>query len=1180
MIVTNFRKDDNMKLTKKILSVILSVIMLLTLFSPAISGAVVTGDPEEIVGTLPFAAISDIHYYPPSYTGNNCDAWQEFSSTEAKEYEESDALVHAALDSIALKAEETGYKYLLIPGDLTKDSEYEGHVQLAATLEKFEKDTGIEVFVINGNHDINVIDSCTFENGSMEFAKATTPAEFREIYKNLGYDHAISEYTAPDGSHQGGLSYAADLDDNYRLIVVDSNKYTADVPAKQQTDGMVSENTMEWVKEMAEDAQKEGKTPIMMMHHSIAPHMKLEPSVTYAFCVDNYTWVAESFADAGIHFAFTGHQHTNDISSVTSDNGNVIYDCEVGALTGFPNFIRECTITTYGDGESEMTYSTYDVDFANEVTVNGKTYEKPFSEASFAINFGGKYTEDGYADAKAFFMGIIKNYLLPYVDDINAAGGINEFLKTMNLDLAQLLDGFLSPYIGDGIKLGDTSILSVDNIMWFINDLMGQIEELYINDPENLINLLESIVSKVIDFEVSSVPCTKFIDTYHFGDASKNGTLGDFILSAMVYWYTGNEDCSDDAFVLDVINEFENGDLAEKIVNTLIDIILNDLLYDSILSKLEIRLEKLIDPDFPTASLLGLNINYLVSTLLKGDISYLNLINTVFSLGILPYSSIDDIINSLMDEYITQSQLESIGHQFAYCISDFVTDTNPKHLGDNNVTYSSHKVEPEVSAENYRLPAMINVTLGADSTSANINWFTKESVAGSDIEIYKADEFTAFTGVPTDAEDVDFSFSVASEKVTVSYPGIDLGIIGFFYYDFELNRHTATITGLEADSTYYYRVGDAQRGWWSETGSITTQDNGDNFTFINVTDSQSQTLSQFERGWQNVMDKAFELYPETKLVLHTGDMVDNPKNVNQYQWLLNTASEQIMNTYLMPVTGNHENFEEYATLSKFTISDYPEQDTSTGVYYSFDYNNAHFMVLNSNDLNENEGLSDAQIEWLKADAAATDAQWKIVAIHKAVYSNGSHYDDDDVIAIREQLSVLMPQLDIDIVFQGHDHVYMRTYALDSNLVADTERVLLSHNGKNYVTDVQPTGTSYVICGTSGVKVYNQKDASLTDELFPRAEKIIDVDASMFSAIEIDGGVLYFDAYTVDGDNAVNVDSFAIQKDTSEGEYAGDCEDVSADEKNNANENSFFKKLIDFFKKLITFFINLHNMFEL
>ena len=1169
-----------MKLTTKILSVILAVIMLFTLFSPAISGAVITGDPDEVVATLPFAAISDIHYYPTSYTGNNCEAWQEFSATEANEYEESDALIRSALDSIALKAEEAGYKYLLIPGDLTKDSEYDAHIQLAAILEQFEKDTGIEVFVINGNHDINVNDACTFENGFMEQARCVTQADFREIYKNLGYDHAISEYTAPEGSHQGGLSYAADLDDNYRLIVVDSSKYDPDVPAKQQTGGMITEDTMEWVKEMAADAEKAGQTPILMTHHSIAPHMKLEPSVTYAFCIDDYTWVAESFADAGIHFAFTGHQHTNDISSVTSDNGNVIYDCEVGTLTGFPNYIRDVKITTYGDGESDMTYNTFDVDYAHPVTVNGKTYAQPFSEASFAINFGGKYSEDGYADAKAFFMGIIKNYLLPYVNDINAAGGINEFLKAMDIDLENILEGFLSEYIGDGIRIGNTSLLSVDNIMWFIEDLMGQIEELYINEPDKLVSLLESIVGKLIDLEVSSVPCTKFIDTYHFGDASKNGTLGDMIMSAMVYWYTGNEDCSDDAFILDVINEFENGNLAETLINTLIDIVLNDLLYDSILSKLEIRLEKLVDPDFPTGTLLSLNINYLTNTLLKGDISYLNLINTVFSLGVLPYSGLEDILNSVMDEYITPSQIESIGHQFAYCISDFVTDINPEHLGDNNVTYSSDKVEPEVSADNYRLPAMINVTLGADSTSANINWFTKESVKGSDIEIYEADDFTAFTGVPTNAEDVDFTFNVNSEKVTVSYQGIDLGIIGFFYYDFELNRHTATITGLEADTTYYYRVGDAEKGWWSETGSITTQDNSDNFTFINVTDSQSQTLAQFERGWQNVMEKAFELYPETKLVLHTGDMVDNPKNVNQYQWLMNTASKQIMNTYLMPVTGNHENFKEYATLSKFTISDYPEQDTATGVYYSFDYNNAHFMVLNTNDLNENDGLSDAQIEWLKADASASDAQWKIVALHKAVYSNGSHYDDDDVVAIREQLSVLMPQLDIDLVFQGHDHVYMRTYSLDSNLVTDTERVLLSHNGKQYITDVQPTGTSYVISGTSGVKVYNQKDASLTDELFPRAEQIIDVNASMFSAIEIDGGVLYFDAYTVDGDNATNVDSFAIQKDTSQGEYAGDCEDVSAEEKNNAGENNFFKKLIDFFKKIITFFINLHNMFEL
>lgn len=1167
-----------MKSIKKLFSVILATIMLFSLMAPAISGALVTGDPDEIVAELPFAAVSDIHYYPPSFTGNSCEAWQEFASMSSKEFEESEALTLAALDSIALKAETEGYKYLLIPGDLTKDSEYEAHIQLAAILENFEKETGIEVFVINGNHDINVNDACTFENGFEEPARCITQAEFRDVYKNLGYDHAFNEYTPPEGTSQGGLSYAADLDDNYRLIVLDSSKYDPDEPAKQQTDGMITEHTMEWVKEMAADAEKEGKTPILMTHHSIAAHMKLEPSVTYAFCIDDYMWVAESFADAGIHYAFTGHQHTNDIASVTSDNGNVIYDCEVGALTGFPNYIRECRIVTYGDGESDMTYNTFDVDYAHPVTVNGTTYAKPFSEASFAINFGGKFSDDGYADAEGFFMGIIKNYLLPYVDKINAAGGINEFLKTMDIDLEQLLRNLLAPYIGDGIKVGDVSIFSVENLMWFIDDLLLQVEELYINDPDKLVLLLEDIVGKIINFEVSSVPCTKFIDTYHFGDATRGGNLGEFILTAMVYWYTGNEDSSDDAFVLDVIDSFENGTLAEDLIYTLVDIILNDLLYDAILSKLDIRLSKLVDTDSTYSTVLGCSIDYFTQTILRDDTSYLSLVNTVFALGVLPYDSLEGILDSLIDEYITPSQLESIGHQFAYCIGDFVSDVNPRHLGDDNVTYSTEKIIPEVTADNYRLPAMINVTLGADSTSANINWFTKYSVAGEDIEIYSEDDFVSFTGAPTLQNVVDFSLEVNSEKVTVSYPGIDLGIFGLFYYDFELNRHTATITGLEKDTTYYYRVGDAEKGWWSKTGTITTQDASDGFTFINVTDSQSQTLAQYERGWKNVVEKAFELYPDASLVLHTGDMVDNPKNVNQYQWLLNTASDRLMNTYLMPVSGNHEEFADNAIVDKFTVSAYPEQDVTSGVYYSFDYNNVHFIVLNTNDLNEDEGLSDKQIEWLRADAAASDAQWKVAAIHKAVYSNGSHYDDDDVCAIREQLSVLMPELDIDLVFQGHDHVYMRTYALDSNLVTDIERVYLTHNGKQYTTDVNPTGTSYVITGTSGVKIYNQKDATLTDELFPRAEKIIDVDASMFSAIEIDGGVLYFDAYTVDGENVTNVDSFAIQKDTQQGEYAGDCEDISAEEKNSSQNDNFFTKLIEFLKKIANIIFNIYKLY--
>ena len=111
----------------------------------------------------------------------------------------------------------------------------------------------------------------------------------------------------------------------------------------------------------------------------------------------------------------------------------------------------------------------------------------------------------------------------------------------------------------------------------------------------------------------------------------------------------------------------------------------------------------------------------------------------------------------------------------------------------------------------------------------------------------------------------------------------------------------------------------------------------------------------------------------------------------------------------------------------------PQQDTESGVYYSFDYNNVHVSVLNTEALNDDNALTDEQIAWLKKDVKkSVDADWHFVMFHKALYSHGSHYKDKDVIAMREQLGTLMPQLGIDVVLTGHDHVYLRTASLAGN----------------------------------------------------------------------------------------------------------------------------------------------------
>ncbi|MCM1544304.1 MAG: metallophosphoesterase [Ruminococcus sp.] len=1167
-----------MRKAKKILAVVLALVMILCV-SQVSTFAELGG--ERVVDSLPFAQMSDLHYYPEKLMGNKGEAWQNFSRLESKMYTESEQIIRTGLDTLVARAKETGIKYVFLSGDLTKDSEYEAHIGLAKILKEYQDKYDVKFLVTNGNHDINTTKACTFENGKKEQTRAITAAEFAQVYAEFGFNDAIARYAYPEKGDkiQGALSYVAELDGDYRLIVIDSNKYSFDEPAKDQTSGMVTEELMQWVKAQIDDAKAAGTVPMVMLHHGLAAHMKTEPSITFAFPLDDYMPVAEQLAAWGINYVFTGHLHTNDASATINDDGQPLYDFEAPSLTGFPNNYREFVVETKVSGETQITSEAIDFDDVAKFTFDGVTYDNnSYKYKAFDICFGGGMSKDGKANVTSFLLGIVKNYVGSYLTQITEAGGVVPFLKTMNIDLEGILAGFLEPYIGDGFKIGSYNIFSVDNLMWFINDLCDQISTLYIDNPQNLYDLLEGVIDQLATIEVSEKPCTKFIEKFGFGDASKPGNLGDAVLSAMYYWYTGNEDISDDAFIQDTLDKLENGDTAHRIFYKLLDLLIGDIVEDALLSKLEIRVDKLL-ADKGLQKKMGEGINYLLSYVLKGDFRYMNLVNIIFALEVLPYSSIYDILDQLLlQKYLTDSQLESIGIFVAYVLADFSTDVNPKLHGDYDVTYSSAKCAVVADQENYRMPTMVSVTMGEDSkTQATVNWFSKFSLEDADIEIYKADKEPNFTGSAT--TDADFTIETESKMVERSYPGIDLGIFGLFQYAFDMQQHTVTLSNLEPGSTYYYRVGNAKYGWWSQTGTITTADGGNKVTFLHMTDPQSQNAKQYNRAWANVLDKAYSIYPDAKFIVNTGDLVDHGDNNKQWQYMFDCGAANLMNTYLMPVSGNHEGKGTNATANYFVLPNMPQQDTTTGVYYSYDYNNVHIAVLNTNNLSEDESLSTDQLEWLKADMAKSDAQWKFVALHKAIYSQGSHYSDSDVCALRDQLSVLMPQLGIDMVFQGHDHVYMRTGSLANNEKTDTSITYLKKDGNVYKTQVLPTGTSYVITGCSGVKSYIQNDVTKTDKYFPRAEKIYSVDAPMFAGIQIEDGVLYFDAYTVQGDEATAIDRFAIQKNVNQGEVVDDYNGAEEEVKNN-EFLSVLKTLSDYILKIFTVIINFIEIYIL
>lgn len=1106
---------NNRKNIRKVISVLLALAIVLVSVPFSVSAE---------SSSIRFGVISDIHYFANSLKGDYSEEYKEWLYNKHKEYDEADSLLSNALDGVLRNAADDGATYVLIPGDLTKDGAKESHKALAEKLAAFENETGIPVYVVPGNHDINNSKAITFENGYEEPAEKTSPEAFREIYADFGYNEADSVFVPDEGDKGGMLSYTKVLG-GYKLIAIDSCMYSEDNGAEDNehmTDGRIGDDLLEWIVDECEDAEERGLTIIGMQHHNLIPHMAIEEATFWPFVVQDWVQIADAYADSGMHYVFTGHLHVNDVSAHVSDNGETVYDILTPTLTGYPNYYK--IVDFVSDGTNiDFDMKTLDVDeYRNVVGDDGTVYEKPFR---LTYSFERTYGKGGVKD---LLEGIIHPFISGLFADISEVGGLVNYLAASGLDLQQIITDALGT---NGLAIGNVDILTVStNLMGLINDIGSQIDSVYIDQPELTLEKIDTILDKLLSFELTDMPATYLNDMLGY-EVSGGCTVGQLATTVMLTFYNGDEDIGDYAYIEDILEGFDSGVLTEKFFNLLLEVVVDDLVKNEILANIDLNPGALFPPKTLFA-LLGRVLQGITEALLGGDTSLINIVDSVLGLPVVPeeYSSLDAIIDNLAGKYLTFSQFESWGYTISWMLGSFFIDENPEEKKDLNVSLPySGAVEVDVSKENYRAPSQITVTLGEDSsTEANITWLTKYSLTASDIELIPYSENPVFTGKPT----VDSRINASSETVIRSYPGADIGLLLVLLpYETEYVHHTVKLTGLEPNTKYSYRIGDAEKGWWSEAGVIQTAGGDDDaFTFITVTDPQAQRPDHYDR-YAETIETAHELYPDARFVVSAGDQVDMGGNNKHWNYFLNSTDE-FMNLPFMPTTGNHE--KDGAVLTGiFELPNVPEQDLDSGVFYSYEYNGVHFTVLNTND-DEDDKLSDAQIEWLTNDIKNSNAKFNIVVLHKAPYSNGSHFEDGDVEGIRSQLSALLPHLGVDLVVQGHDHVYLRTDVLNANAVVPCKTETVTYNGQDYEMKINPKGTVYSICGTSGVKVYDTVDVTATDGSFPRAEAIVESEYSMFTAITVDGNRLYYDAYQVVDGEAVCVDSFAIESDGSSG----------------------------------------------
>jgi hypothetical protein len=141
-------------------------------------------------------------------------------------------------------------------------------------------------------------------------------------------------------------------------------------------------------------------------------------------------------------------------------------------------------------------------------------------------------------------------------------------------------------------------------------------------------------------------------------------------------------------------------------------------------------------------------------------------------------------------------------------------------------------------------------------------------------------------------------------------------------------------------------------------------------------------------------------------------------------------------------------------------------------YYSFDEGNARFVALNSNHPRD-----PAQLAFLDGAFADAGTKWRICFFHHPLYSSGQHAAESRDV-IRPALEPALVRNQVNIVFNGHEHLY--------------ERV------------APQKGVRYFVSGGGGRNLYDFR-ASDFDE--------IGISQHHFMVVEIDGDRLLFEAIT-------------------------------------------------------------------
>ncbi|MDR0947298.1 MAG: fibronectin type III domain-containing protein [Ruminococcus sp.] len=414
-----------------------------------------------------------------------------------------------------------------------------------------------------------------------------------------------------------------------------------------------------------------------------------------------------------------------------------------------------------------------------------------------------------------------------------------------------------------------------------------------------------------------------------------------------------------------------------------------------------------------------------------------------------------------------------------------------------------------------------NITLapGADSTQMGFAWFTaKGTSSAAVVQIAKKADVS---GKEMPAAAMSFTGVVAAGTS-------------------QSDTNKTTVTGLEKNTEYAYRVGNGET--WSHIYDLTTYDETGKYNVIVVADPQISDEDDYIT-WHDTASKAVaqaESEGGAAFMMSAGDQANYGNDLAGMEDFL--GAKELKNIPVMAAVGNHDNdldpaLEEQTTLLP-KVYNWPNYDDLTayttdlariagGGDYYFSYGDVLYITLNSFADNRQAAIHETFME--KAIASNPDAKWRILLFHHDIYGVGDHagvgYGDSK--AMQATWGPFVDKYDIDIAFNGHDHIYARSMFMENNEIMKYQMPTVLDINENSIynanagTYVQPDGVQYIALGTAGTKYYNPEFQDWVAYTPGR------MDVGEYTIMNVNGDEITITSYRADTDE--KTDSITIKK---------------------------------------------------